>query len=140
MKLSTIAAGTEVLTYGVCGITSIVWGIGAIKALRRIHADWNDPNANRKYIEQRVRAAVGNLFALVGSLGMTVAFCYLSVLNGKVLVFGGVDLAAKIAALNFAIPVVSISGLVFVIGIFLVPHGAPSIHREKPISNERGTI
>ena len=136
MKLSTIATGTEVLFCGLAVISSIeiiYQEIGAVKALKRIHSEWNDIEKNQKYVEQRVQAAVGNLLTALGSLVFGTSFCCISALNIKALVFGGADLATKTAALNFAVPLIGICIPIIVTGLFLVPSGAPSIFSENPI-------
>ena len=128
-----IENGSGTLGYGLSGIIFIACGIGSIKALRRIHADWNETDKNEKYVEQRVRAAVGNFFNAVGFLLSGTTVCYMSALSGKALIFGGVDLAAKTAALNFVLPAACISVALVAIGFFLVPSGAPNAISESPI-------
>ena len=132
MKLSTIGTGTETLLYGFSGILFIALGIGSVKALKRIHADWNDSHKSQQYLQQRVRAAVGNLLTAVGFLLSGTTGCYLSLLNGKALALGTVDLATNAAALNLAVPAALISVVLVAIGFFLVPSGAPSTITESP--------
>ena len=108
------------------GAFFLATGIWSIKALVRIHSEWNDSEANKNYVNQRTQAIAGLALQIVGSIVFGMIACYVGGLLGKAAVLGVIDPKATIALLEAVFPAVLASGIAAVGGMHLIPDDAPN--------------